>query len=64
LVEQEGVVTGDDRYRILTRHTHEELATMIGAMKELIGRGAIGHAGKHIVVESTETLQRIAEDTA
>jgi hypothetical protein len=34
------------------------------AMKELTEVGAIGHAGRHIVVQSTETLQRIAEDTA
>jgi len=71
LVEQDGVVTGDDRYRILTHYTHEELATMIGArrvavtraMKELRETGALGHAGRHIVVEDTETLQRIAGDT-
>ena len=72
LVEQDGVVTGDDRYRILTRYTHEELATMIGAkrvavtraMKELREVGAVGHAGRHIVVEDTETLQRIGKDAA
>jgi CRP/FNR family transcriptional regulator, cyclic AMP receptor protein len=71
LVEQDGVVT-NDRYRILTRYTHEELSTMIGArrvavtraMKELRDVGAIGHAGRQIVVEDTETLQRIAKDTA
>jgi CRP/FNR family transcriptional regulator len=72
LVEQDGVVTGDDRYRILTRYTHEELSTMIGAkrvavtraMKELREEGAVGRAGRHIVVEDTETLQRITEDSA
>jgi CRP-like cAMP-binding protein len=71
LVEQDGVVTGDDRYRILTHYTHEEHATMIGArcvavtraMKELRETGALGHAGRHIVVEDTETLQRIVGDT-
>ena len=72
LVEQDGVVTGDDRYRILTRYTHEELAAMIGAkrvavsraMKELREVGAVGRAGRHIVVEDTKALQRIAEDAA
>jgi CRP/FNR family transcriptional regulator, cyclic AMP receptor protein len=72
LVEQDGVGTGDDRYRILTRYTHEELATMIGAQRVAVTRamkvlrevGAIGHASRHIVVEDIETLQRIAEDTA
>jgi hypothetical protein len=34
------------------------------AMKELRDVGAIGHAGRQIVVEDTETLQRIAKDTA
>jgi hypothetical protein len=31
LVEKEGILTGDKRYRIRTRYTHEELAAMIGA---------------------------------
>jgi CRP/FNR family transcriptional regulator, cyclic AMP receptor protein len=72
LAEQDGVVTGDDRYRILTRYTHEELATMIGAkrvaltraMKELREVGAVGHAGRYIVVEDPEALRRIAKDAA
>jgi CRP/FNR family transcriptional regulator, cyclic AMP receptor protein len=72
LVEQDGIVTGDDRYRILTRYTHEELATMIGArrvavtraMKELREVGAVRQAGRHLVVENTATLQRIAHDAA
>ena len=72
LVEQDGVVTGDEDYRILTRYTHEELASMIGAkrvavsraMKELREIGAVGHVGRHIVVEDTAALQRIAQKTA
>jgi CRP/FNR family transcriptional regulator, cyclic AMP receptor protein len=72
LAEQDGIVTGDDRYRILTRYTHEELATMIGAkrvavtraMKELREVGAVGRASRHIVIEDTKALQRIAEDAA
>ncbi len=72
LVEQDGIVTGDERYRILTHYTHEELATMIGAkrvavtraMKDLREAGAVGHVGRHIVVEDTVALQRIAQDSA
>jgi CRP/FNR family cyclic AMP-dependent transcriptional regulator len=72
LVEQDGVVTGDEGYRILTRYTHEELATMVGAKRVAVSRamkdsreaGALGHAGRHIVVEDTKALQRIAKDAA
>jgi CRP/FNR family transcriptional regulator, cyclic AMP receptor protein len=72
LAEQDGIVTNDDRYRIITRYTHEELATMIGAkrvavtraMKELREVGAVGHVGRHLVVEDTAALRRIAQDAA
>jgi CRP-like cAMP-binding protein len=72
LVEQDGVVTGDEGCRILTRYTHEELATMVGAkrvavsraMKDLREAGAVGHAGRHIVVEDAKALRRIARDAA
>ena len=69
LVEQDGIVTGDDRYRILTRYTHEELASMIGAKRVAVTRamgelrevGAVGQEGRRIVVEDTAALQRIAQ---
>jgi CRP/FNR family transcriptional regulator, cyclic AMP receptor protein len=72
LVEQEGIVMGDERYRIRTHYTHEELASMIGAkrvavtraMKDLREAGAVRLAGRHIVVEDTESLERIADDAA
>ena len=72
LVEQDGVVTSDDRFRILTHYTHEELATMIGAKRvagtratrELREVEAIGQEGRHIVVEDTAAFQRIAQDSA
>ena len=71
LVEQDGIVTGDDRYRILTHYTHEELASMIGAKRVAVTRamgelrevGAVGQEGRHIVVEDTAALQRIAQDS-
>ena len=72
LVKQDGVITGDEGYRILTRYTHEDLASMIGAkrvavtraMKDLREAGAVGRVGRHIVVNDTVALQRIAEDAA
>jgi CRP-like cAMP-binding protein len=72
LVEQDGVVTSDDRYRILTHYTHEELATMIGArrvavtraMRELREVGTVGQEGRHIVIEDAAALQRVAQDSA
>jgi CRP/FNR family transcriptional regulator, cyclic AMP receptor protein len=72
LVEQDGIVTGDDRYRIRTHYTHEDLASMIGAkrvavtraMKDLRKAGAVRLAGRRIVVEDAEALERIAEDAA
>src|SRR5919107_4338468 len=72
LAQTEGIVTGTRRYRLSTRHTHEELATMIGArrvavtraMKELRAAGAVRQAGRHLVVEDTATLQRIAQCAA
>jgi CRP/FNR family transcriptional regulator, cyclic AMP receptor protein len=72
LAEQDGVVTGGDRYRILTHYTHDEVATMIGArrvavtraMQEMSETGAVKLAGRRLVVEDTKTLQRIAEDVA
>jgi CRP/FNR family transcriptional regulator, cyclic AMP receptor protein len=72
LVEQDGVITGDEDNRILTRYTHEDLASMIGAKRVAVTRamkvlreiGAVGHVGRHIVVEDTAALQRIAQDAA
>lgn len=69
LAQTEGIVTGIGCYRLNTRHTHEELATMIGArrvavtraMKELRAAGAVGTERRRIVVEDAEVLRSIAE---
>jgi CRP/FNR family cyclic AMP-dependent transcriptional regulator len=72
LAQTEGIVTGTGRYRLSTRHTHEELATMIGArrvavtraMKELRAAGAVGTERRRILVEDAEVLRNIAEEAA
>lgn len=38
LLQSEGVVTGEGHYRIATRYTHEQLATMIGAKRVAVSR--------------------------
>ena len=72
LAEREGIVTSSERYRISTRYTHEDLAAMLGtgrvavtrAMKDLREAGAVGLAGRRIVVEDAKALKRIAEEAA
>ena len=72
LAEREGIVTSYERYRISTRYTHEDLAAMLGtgrvavsrAMKDLREAGAVGIAGRRIVVEDSRALERIAEEAA
>ncbi len=69
LVESEGVVTGKGRYRIPTRYTHEQLATMIGskrvpvtrAFRKLEEAGAVELKARHIHVVDFEALKRVAE---
>ena len=38
LVQSEGVVTSEGHYKILTRYTHEQLATMIGAKRVAVSK--------------------------
>ena len=65
LFEREGVVTSEG-YRIATRYTHRQLATMIGANREAttraLGRlreeGAVQLRNRYIYVMDMEALKR------
>ena len=68
LVEREGLVTPEG-YKLPTRYTHEQLATMIGANREAVTRafgklryrGAVELRNRRIFVTGPETLERIAQ---
>ncbi len=72
LVEGEGVATGENRYRIPTRYTHERLGTMIGAGRVAVSRafsglreaGAVEQREREIVVLDVGALERAAEERA
>ncbi len=65
LVESEGVVTPEG-YRISTRYTHQQLATMIGAKREAVTRalgrlreeGAVRLKNRYIYATDMEALKR------
>lgn len=60
LAEGEGVATGESRYEIPTRYTHERLGTMIGAGRVAVSRAFAGlrEVG---VVEQRERLIKILD---
>jgi CRP/FNR family cyclic AMP-dependent transcriptional regulator len=68
LVESEGVVTREG-YRILTRYTHQQLASMIGANREAVTRalkqlrevGGVEVKERRIHVVDVESLKQAAE---
>lgn len=68
LIQSEGVVTREGRYKILTHYTHEQLATMIGAKRVAVTRafGKLQDAGcvrlwrRQIYVVDLATLRRLA----
>ncbi len=68
LVASEGVVTREG-YRILTRYTHQQLATMIGANREAVTRafgklrseGGVELRERRIFVTDQEALKRAAQ---
>ncbi len=65
LIESEGVVTSEG-YRIPTRYTHQQIATMIGANREAVTRalgklrdeGAVQLRKRYIYVTDVEALKR------
>jgi CRP/FNR family cyclic AMP-dependent transcriptional regulator len=68
LVESEGVVSSES-YRILTRYTHEQLASMIGCKRVAVTRafsrlkdaGAVQLKNRHIIVKDIDSLKDLAE---
>jgi CRP/FNR family transcriptional regulator, cyclic AMP receptor protein len=68
LIQSEGVVTREGRYKILTHYTHEQLATMIGAKRVAVTRafGTLQDAEcvrlwrRQIYVVDLATLRRLA----
>ncbi|ABG05021.1 transcriptional regulator, Crp/Fnr family [Rubrobacter xylanophilus DSM 9941] len=67
LIESEGVVTGEG-YKVPTRYTHQQLATMIGAGRVAVSRafarlreeGVVKLRERRIVVADLKALRRIA----
>jgi len=68
LVDSEGLVT-EESYRIPTRYTHDQIASMIGCKRVAVTRafsrlkevGAVEVKERHIVVKDLETLKGLAE---
>jgi CRP/FNR family transcriptional regulator, cyclic AMP receptor protein len=68
LVDSEGLVTNES-YRIPTRYTHEQLASMIGCKRVAVTRafrklkeiGAVELKERHILVKDTRVLEGLAE---
>ncbi len=69
LIESEGVVTSE-AYKVPTRYTHRQLATMIGSKRETVTKaftllqqvGAVELKWRRIHVKDIETLQRVASE--
>ena len=67
LLESEGLVTPDG-YKISTRYTHRQLATMIGANREAVTRaldklrreGTVQLTNRYIYIQDPEALRRVA----
>lgn len=67
-VESEGLVTGET-YRIPTRYTHNQLASMIGCKRVAVTRafsrlqesGAVQLINRYIIVNDLDALKELAE---
>jgi len=68
LIESEGVVTREG-YKVPTRYTHRQVATMIGSKRETVTKafsllqqaGAVELKRRRIHVKDVETLKRVAD---
>jgi CRP/FNR family cyclic AMP-dependent transcriptional regulator len=68
LSEHQGVVTAEGDRIILTRYTHQELASMVGSNREAVTRafrklkeaGAVETEGRRIYVTDADALERLA----
>jgi CRP/FNR family transcriptional regulator, cyclic AMP receptor protein len=68
LVDSEGVVSSES-YRIPTRYTHEQLASMIGCKRVVVSRafsrlkeaGAVQLKERHIIVKNLDALEDLAK---
>ena len=68
LIDSEGVVSSES-YRIPTRYTHEQLASMIGCKRVAVTRafsrlkevGAVEVKERHILVKDLDVLKGLAE---
>jgi CRP/FNR family transcriptional regulator, cyclic AMP receptor protein len=68
LVDSEGVVSSES-YRIPTRYTHEQLASMIGCKRVAVSRafsrlkeaGAVQLKERHIIVKNLDALEDLAK---
>lgn len=68
LVDSEGIVTNES-YRIPTRYTHEQLASMIGCKRVAVSRafaklketGAVQLKDRHIIVKDLDALKGFVE---
>jgi CRP/FNR family transcriptional regulator len=69
LSTHEGVITANGSRRILTRYTHQQLASLVGSNREAVTRafgrlrkaGAVEIRERHIYVTDVDTLNRLAE---
>jgi CRP/FNR family transcriptional regulator, cyclic AMP receptor protein len=69
LIESEGVVTAEGTYKIPTRYTHEQLATMIGAKRPAVTRAfgelqrdtAVQLRRRYIHVRDMDALEYLAQ---
>jgi CRP-like cAMP-binding protein len=68
LSEHQGIITGDGGRTILTRYTHQQLASMVGSNREAVTRafrklrdaGAVEIRGRRIYVTDAHALERLA----